>query len=56
MLIRWAFAAAVGYYASSSTAVGLLCGATAGFVVAAVQANMSHRLTADQFVVGHRPV
>ena len=31
---------------------GLLFAAVAGLIVAAVQANMSHRLPADQFVVG----
>jgi len=53
MLLAGAFAAAVGYdKTSGNLVVGLLAGAAAGLLVAAVQANMSHRLTADQFVVG----
>lgn len=53
MLLGGAFAAAVGYDASGgSLPVGLLAGALAGMVIAALHANLSHRLTADQFVVG----
>jgi simple sugar transport system permease protein len=52
MLLAGAFAAAVGYDATGSAAAALLAGSAAGLVVAAAQANMSHRLTADQFVVG----
>ena len=47
-----ALASAVGYDVSGSVRVGLLMGMVGGFVVAAVQAEMSHHLAADQFVVG----
>lgn len=51
MMLGGAYAAAVG---QSRFGVwgGLLMAATAGLIVAAIQANMSHRLSADQFVVG----
>lgn len=52
MLLGGAFAAAVGYDATESVTVGMAAGAGAGLVIALVQANMSHRLTANQFVVG----
>lgn len=52
MLLAGAFAAAAGYTATESFVVGILCGVLGGVVVAGVQAEMSHRLTADQFVVG----
>lgn len=52
MLLGGAFAAAVGEDLTGVAAVGLLFGMLAGAVVAGVQAEMSHRLTADQFVVG----
>jgi general nucleoside transport system permease protein len=52
MLLGGAFAAALAYDATSSTAAGMSAGAGAGLIVAIVHANMSHRLTADQFVVG----
>jgi len=52
MILAGAFAAAMGYHTTGSVAVGLLAGTVAGAAVASVQAEMSHRLTADQFVVG----
>jgi simple sugar transport system permease protein len=52
MMLAGAFAAATGMDASSSVAVGLLVGVVGGVLVAGVQAEMSHRLTADPFVVG----
>jgi ABC-type uncharacterized transport system permease subunit len=52
MFLGGAFAAAVGFDRWGSEAVAVLCGAAAGVAVAAVQANMSHRLAANQFVVG----
>lgn len=52
MLLSGAFAAALAYDATGSLAAGMAAGSAAGLVVAAVQANMSHRLSADQFVVG----
>ena len=52
MLLGGAFTSAVGYVASGSTIVALLTGVLGGLTVAFVQAEMSHRLSADQFVVG----
>ncbi len=52
MLLAGAFTSAIGYHLSGSSAVGLLAGAIGGVVIAVVQAEMSHRLAADQFVVG----
>jgi general nucleoside transport system permease protein len=52
MMLGGAFAAAVGVDITHSVWIGLVSAAAAGVVVAAVQANMSHRLPADQFVVG----
>jgi general nucleoside transport system permease protein len=52
MMLGGAFAAAVGVDATGSTWVALGMAAIAGLIVASVQANMSHRLPADQFVVG----
>lgn len=52
MALAGAFAAAVGVDFTGSIAAGLLLGCVAGVVVAWLQANLSHRLPADQFVVG----
>lgn len=52
MLLSGAFSAVIGYHITGSVAVGLLTGILGGMLVAGVQAEMSHRLTADQFVVG----
>ena len=52
MIIAGAFGAAVGSSTFDSVWAGLGYAAVAGLVLAAVQANMSHRLTANQFVVG----
>ena len=52
MLLSGAFTSAVGYDITDSTIIALLCGIGGGLIVAAVQAEMSHRLSADQFVVG----
>jgi len=52
MMLAGAFAAAMGFDATTNVWVGLLLGAVFGVVVALVQAEMSHRLTADPFVVG----
>ncbi len=52
MLIAGAFGAVVGHQAAGSAIVGLLVGALFGLMVSAIQANLSHRLTANQFVVG----
>ena len=52
MMLGGAFAAAVGQDLTGSVWLALLIGMAAGVAVALVQANMSHRLPADQFVVG----
>ena len=52
MLLGGAFAGAVGMHLSSSVTVGLMFAVAVGIAVAAVQANMSHRLSANQFIVG----
>lgn len=52
MLLSGAFTSAIGYDISGSIAVGLLAGIVGGMIVAGLQAEMSHRLAADQFVVG----
>ena len=52
MIVAGAFGGAVGSYTGGSVWVGLLYAALAGLLLAAVQANMSHRLSANQFVVG----
>ncbi len=52
MMLAGAFAGAVGQYGFGSVWLALICAMLAGLVVAWVQANMSHRLPADQFVVG----
>ena len=52
MVLGGAFAGAVGMHLSSSVTVGLMFAAAVGIAVAAVQANMSHRLSANQFIVG----
>jgi ABC-type uncharacterized transport system permease subunit len=51
MMLAGAYGAAVGQD-QGGVWFGLLVAAGAGLVVSAVQANMSHRLSADQFVVG----
>ena len=52
MVLGGAFAGAVGMHLSSSVTVGLMFAVAVGIAVAAVQANMSHRLSANQFIVG----
>jgi ABC-type uncharacterized transport system permease subunit len=44
--------ASIGYPVGISLLVALVTGVAGGMIVAGVQAEMSHRLTADQFVVG----
>jgi len=51
-LLAGAFGGAVGYELTGSMWLGLIAGIAAGSLIALIQANMSHRLTADQFVVG----
>lgn len=52
MMLAGAFAAAVTVDLTGSVWLALALAAGAGLIVAGVQANMSHRLPADQFVVG----
>lgn len=52
MLIGGAFGSVVGHQIAGSAIVGLLFGMLFGLLIGAVQANLSHRLTANQFVVG----
>ena len=52
MVLGGAFAGALGMHLTGSVTVGLALATVIGAIVAAVQANMSHRLTANQFVVG----
>ena len=52
MVLGGAFAGAMGMSITSSVTVGLLFATMAGIVISGVQANMSHRLSANQFVVG----
>ena len=51
-LLAGAFASAVFFEISDNFIIGLAAGSIAGLVVALLQANLSHRLTASQFVVG----
>ncbi|MFT6813427.1 MAG: ABC-type uncharacterized transport system permease subunit, partial [Ilumatobacter sp.] len=52
MLLGGAFTSAIGYHLTDSMLIALVTGVAGGLIVAGVQAEMSHRLTADQFVVG----
>jgi ABC-type uncharacterized transport system permease subunit len=52
MLLGGAFISAVGYHVSESVIVAMFAGVLGGMIVAGIQAEMSHRLAADQFVVG----
>lgn len=52
MILGGAFAAATGYHVTGSVAVGLLWSVAAGLLVALIHANLSHRLSANTFVVG----
>ncbi len=53
MILAGAFAAAEAYdLIGGNAAAARVVGALAGLVIAGLQANMSHRLPADQFVVG----
>lgn len=51
-LLAGAFTGTVAYDITDSTWLGLAAGVLGGLAIAWIQANMSHRLTADQFVVG----
>ena len=51
-LLAGAFGGAVAFGIGGSVWVGLILGVVAGLAVSMVQANLSHRLATDQFVVG----
>lgn len=52
MLIGGAFTGAVISEQTGHLTLGLIAGMLAGVIVGTIQANLSHRLTIDQFVVG----
>lgn len=52
MLLGGAFTSAIGYDVTDSMIVALFTGVAGAVTIAAVQAEMSHRLSADQFVIG----
>jgi simple sugar transport system permease protein len=52
MMLGGAYSAVLGSARAGTVVVGLLCGMAAGLVIAAMQANLSHRLRINQFVVG----
>jgi general nucleoside transport system permease protein len=52
MILAGAFSGTMGAHITGSTAFGLVAGCLGGLLIALVQGNMSHRLTANQFVVG----
>jgi simple sugar transport system permease protein len=52
MLLGGAFTSAIGYDVTDSMIVALFTGVAGAMIIAGVQAEMSHRLSADQFVVG----
>jgi len=52
MMLGSAFGAAVGSDVANSPLIGIGLGIAVGVLVASVQANLSHRLTVNQFVVG----
>jgi simple sugar transport system permease protein len=53
MLLAGAFGAALGtYWVAWGGVLGVVVGCAAGLAVAVVQANLSHRLIANEFVVG----
>ena len=52
MMLAGAFGATMGYHLTERFTVGAVFGIGAGVLVAVCQSELSHRLTADQFVVG----
>ena len=52
MMLSGAYGAALGSSLASSPVVGILTGMAAGLIIAFIQAQLSHRLDIDQFVVG----
>ncbi|MAJ50549.1 MAG: ABC transporter permease [Flammeovirgaceae bacterium] len=52
MLLAGAFGGALGASETGSPVLGIFAGIAAGFIISYLQANLSHRLNIDQFVVG----
>lgn len=52
MLVGGAFASAVAFNYTHNFPLGVVAGVLVGMLIALLHANLSHRLTADQFVVG----
>ena len=52
MMLAGAYAAGASALATHSTVVGLVTGTAVGFFIGVLQANLSHRISIDQFVVG----
>lgn len=52
MLIGGAFTGGVVFTGTDNVVLGLVCGTLGGLLIAFAQANLSHRLVTDQFVVG----
>jgi simple sugar transport system permease protein len=52
MMLAGAFGATLGYDRFENAPMAVLCAVVGGLLVAFVQAQMSHRLVANQFVVG----
>ncbi len=52
MILTGSFTAAIGSYLGHSVWIGLVFGMLGGLLVSLIQANMSHRLGSNQFVVG----
>jgi len=52
MMLAGAYAAGASSLATHSVPVGLVTGSLVGMFVGALQANLSHRISIDQFVVG----
>jgi len=52
MMLAGAYAAGASALASHSVLVGLVTGSAAGLLIGVLQANLSHRISIDQFVVG----
>ena len=52
MILTGSFTAALGSYLGHNVWIGLIFGVLGGLMVSIIQANMSHRLGSNQFVVG----
>ena len=52
MLLSGAFGAAYGSHATGSATTGLIIGSLVGLFVGFSQANLSHRLKVNQFIIG----